>query len=186
LTVHRALPGSASDFLSSQLVRRLNESVFQVGGCRRGPGIGPSKDGDARAFYHLSNRDPLEAAGRCARVVHIGGVRYKLYYGDTANTTGQLATSLPFLGPKRLLYADGAKSGLADRVDFEDWESQTAARDVAFLWPNGDLLDATAEGYIDDFHFMAPTGSLDLQVMYLAITNGTAVPLGAAAVLLNP
>ena len=57
---------------------------------------------------------------------------------------------------------------------------------MAFLWPNGDQLDATAEGYIDDFHFMAPTGSLDLQVMYLAITNGTAVPLGAAAVLLNP
>ena len=57
---------------------------------------------------------------------------------------------------------------------------------MAFLWPNGDLLDATAEGYIDDYHFMAPTGSLELQVMYLAITNGTAVPLGAAAILLNP
>ncbi len=118
--------------------------------------------------------------------MHIGGVGYKLYYGDTANTTGQLASPLPFLGPKRLIYADGATSGLADRVDFEDWESQAAARDVAFLWPSGDLLDATAEGYIDDFHFMAPTGSLDLQVMYLAITNGTQVPLGAAAVLLNP
>ena len=49
-----------------------------------------------------------------------------------------------------------------------------------------DLLDATAEGYIDDYHFMAPTGTLELQVMYLAITNGTAVPLGAAAILLNP
>jgi len=118
--------------------------------------------------------------------MHIGGVGYKLYYGDTANTTGQLASPLPFLGPKQLLYADGATSGLPDRVDFEDWESQSAARDVAFLWPNGDLLDATDEGYIDDFHFMAPTGSLDLQVMYLAITNGTDVPLGAAAVLLNP
>lgn len=118
--------------------------------------------------------------------MHIGGVRYKLYYGDTSDMTGKLANMLPFLGPKRLLYADGAKSSLADRVDFEDWESQLAARDVAFLWPNGDLLDATAEGYIDDFHFMAPTGALELQVMYLAITNGTAVPLGAAAILLNP
>jgi hypothetical protein len=93
---------------------------------------------------------------------------------------------LPFLGPKRLLYADGAKSGLPDRVDFEDWESQANARNVVFLWPNGDALDSTAEGYIDDFHFLTPTGSLDLQVMYLAITNGVAVPLGAAAVLLNP
>ena len=118
--------------------------------------------------------------------MHIGGAKYKLYYGDTSNTAGQLSSNLPFLGPKRLLYADGAKSGLADRVDFEDWENQSQARDVVFLWPNGDKLDNTAEGYIDDFHFMAPTGSLDLQVMYLAITNGTAVPLGAAAVLLNP
>jgi hypothetical protein len=118
--------------------------------------------------------------------MHIGGVRYKLYYGDTANTTGQLAGSLPFLGPKRLLYADGAKSGLPDRVDFEDWENQANARNVVFLWPNGDALDSTAEGYIDDFHFLTPTGSLDLQVMYLAITNGVAVPLGAAAILLNP
>ncbi len=118
--------------------------------------------------------------------MHIGGVRYKLYYGDTSDLTGKLPSQLPFLGPKRLLYADGAKSSLADRVDFEDWESQSAARDVAFLWPNGDLLDATAEGYIDDYHFMAPTGSLELQVMYLAITNGTAIPFGAAAILLNP
>ena len=118
--------------------------------------------------------------------MHIGGVKYKMYYGDTSNTAGQLSSNLPFLGPKRLLYADGVKSGLADRVDFEDWESQVHARDVVFVWPNGDKLDNTAEGYIDDFHFMAPTGSLDLQVMYLAITNGTAVPLGAAAILLNP
>jgi hypothetical protein len=42
------------------------------------------------------------------------------------------------------------------------------------------------EGYIDDYHFMAPTAHLDLQVMYLAITNSTEVPFGATAVLLNP
>jgi len=54
------------------------------------------------------------------------------------------------------------------------------------LWPNGDTLDDTAEGYIDDYHFLAPTGSLDLQVMYLAITNGVEAPIGAGAVLLNP
>jgi hypothetical protein len=97
-----------------------------------------------------------------------------------------LASTLPFLGPKRILYGDGTNTGLNDRVDFEDWESQTNARDVGFLWPNGEILDNTAEGYIDDFHFLTPTGSLDLQVMYLAITNGTDMPIGAAAVLLNP
>ena len=118
--------------------------------------------------------------------MHLGGVRYKLYYGDTSVTTGRVNSSLPFLGPKQLLYADGASTGQIDRVDFEDWEAQGMARNVIFVWPNGEPLNDTAEGYIDDFHFLAPTGTLDLQVMYLAITNGTGVPLGAAAVLLNP
>ena len=101
-------------------------------------------------------------------------------------TTGRLSSPLPFLGPKQLLYADGTLTGSSDRVDFEDWEAQSEARNVIFVWPNGEPLNDTAEGYIDDFHFLTPTGSLDLQVMYLAITNGTEVPLGAAAVLLNP
>ena len=57
---------------------------------------------------------------------------------------------------------------------------------MVFLWPNGGKLNDGAEGYIDDYHFLAPTGILDLQVMYLAITNGTEVPFASAAVLLNP
>ena len=77
-------------------------------------------------------------------------------------------------------------SGAGGLVDFEDWEAQAAAREVVFLWPNGDVLDAGAEGYIDDFHFLAPTGSLDLQVMYVTITNGVVAPFSAAAILLNP
>lgn len=119
--------------------------------------------------------------------MHLGGVRYKLYYGAPGVTTGRVpGSNLPFLGPKRMIYADGAKTGASTRVDYEDWESTGSARDIVFLWPDGTVLDDTAEGYIDDFHFLAPTGSLDLQVMYLAITNGTQVPQGAAAVLLNP
>jgi hypothetical protein len=85
-----------------------------------------------------------------------------------------------------LIYADGANTGALGAVDFEDWENQAVAREVVFLWPNGDRLDSTAAGYIDDYHFLAPTGTLDLQAMYLAITNGVEVPFGAAAVLLNP
>lgn len=71
-------------------------------------------------------------------------------------------------------------------MDFEDWEAQSSARDVVFVWPNGDVLDAAAEGYIDDYHFLSPTGSLDLQVMYVTITDGAVVPFAAAAVLKNP
>ena len=128
-------------------------------------------------------------SAQAALPMHLGGVRYKLYYGDPSVTTGKVLSSgpgLPFLGPKNLIYADGALSGNASTVDFEDWESQALARNVVFLWPNGDPLDDTAEGYIDDYHFLAPTGSLDLQVLYLSITNGTQTPFPAAAILLNP
>lgn len=118
--------------------------------------------------------------------LHIGGTRYKLYYGDPSITAGRLAGQLPFLGPKKLIYADGAISGAAGDVDFEDWEATGTARNVIFLWPNGEQLNTTAEGYIDDFHMLSPTGSLDLQVMYLAITDGVAAPIAASAVLLNP
>ena len=60
------------------------------------------------------------------------------------------------------------------------------ARNVVFLWPNGEALSDAAEGYIDDFHFLTPTGSLDIQVLYLSITDGAVAPFAATAVLLNP
>lgn len=67
-----------------------------------------------------------------------------------------------------------------------DWEAQTAARDVVFLWPNGERLDAAAEGFIDDYHFLTPTGSLGVQVMYITITDGAIAPIAVTAVLRNP
>lgn len=144
-------------------------------------------NGSAWEVQYATNGCPkLFTSAQAAFPMHLGGVAYKLYYGDPSITTGKFSGSLPFLGPKKLIYADGTRTGLTDRVDFEDWEAQSAARNVNFLWPNGDLLDATAEGYIDDYHFLAPTASLDLQVMYLAITNGSEVPFAAAAILLNP
>ena len=124
---------------------------------------------------------------QAALPMHVGGARYKMYYGDPSVTAGKVnGSSLPFVGPKRLIYADGASSGPATTVEFEDWEAVASAREVHFLWPNGDLLDDRAEGYIDDFHFLAPTGSLDTQVLYLTITDGVVIPFAAAAVLLNP
>ena len=61
-----------------------------------------------------------------------------------------------------------------------------SARDLVFLWPNNDQMDARAEGYIDDYHFLTPTGDTSLQVMYVTITDGAIVPIAVAAVLLNP
>ncbi|MBC7620149.1 MAG: fibronectin type III domain-containing protein [Candidatus Saccharibacteria bacterium] len=119
--------------------------------------------------------------------MHLGDARYKMYYGDPGITTGKNnANNLPFLGPKKLIYADGKSSAAAATVEFEDWENVSLARNVNFLWPNGDLFNATAEGYIDDFQFLAPTGNLDLQVLYLTLTDGTVVPFAATAILLNP
>ncbi len=136
--------------------------------------------------YDASGCPKLFKSVQAAFPMHIGEARYKIYFGDPSITTGRGNSNLPFLGPKKLIYADGRGTGSATRVDFEDWESTASGRNVVFVWPNGEQLSAGAEGYIDDFHFLAPTGSLDLQVMYLAITEGTFAPIGAAALLLNP
>ena len=124
---------------------------------------------------------------QAALPMHIGDVRYKMYFGDPTVTTGKTtASTLPFVGPKKLIYADARSSGDASIVDYEDWEGVSVARNVVFLWPNGDQLSDTSEGYIDDFHFLTPTGSIDIQVLYLSITDGSVVPFAATAVLLNP
>lgn len=136
--------------------------------------------------YQADGCPKLFTSAQAAFPMHAGGVRYKLYYGDPSIMTGRQNTQLPFVGPKKLIYADGRMTGSPATVEFEDWEAQTSAREVVFLWPNGDVLDAGAEGYIDDYHFLAPTGTNDLQVMYVTITDGAIVPFAAAAVLLNP
>jgi hypothetical protein len=136
--------------------------------------------------YREDGCPKLFTSAQAAFPFHSGGVRYRLYYGDPSIGDGKGTSNLPFLGPKKLIYADGRKTGAPDVVDFEDWEPQTSARDVVFLWPNGDQLDAAAEGYIDDYHFLTPTGASGLQVMYITITDGAIPPLSATALLTNP
>ncbi|BCS33801.1 hypothetical protein TBR22_A30290 [Luteitalea sp. TBR-22] len=136
--------------------------------------------------YREDGCPKLFTSAQAAFPLHAGGVRYRLYYGDPSIQEGRATSNLPFLGPKKLIYADGALTGAPDRVDFEDWEPQDAARDVVFLWPDGSVLDARAEGYIDDYHFLMPTGSPDLQVMYITITDGAIAPIAVAALLRNP
>jgi hypothetical protein len=145
-------------------------------------------DGSAWKVQYQSNGCPkLFTSAQAAFPFHSGGVKYRLYYGDPSITEGRATTgNLPFLGPKKLIYADGTVSGATDVVDFEDFEPQTSARDVVFLWPNGDQMDARAEGYIDDYHFLTPTGSQELQVMYVTITDGAIAPISVTAILRNP
>lgn len=136
--------------------------------------------------YQANGCPKLFTSAQAAFPMHSGGVKYRLYYGDPSLQDGRGSSQLPFLGPKKLIYADGTVSGDAGVVDFEDWESQDAARDVVFMWPDGTILDARAEGFIDDYHFLTPTGSLDLQVMYITVTDGAIPPIAATAVLRNP
>ncbi len=137
--------------------------------------------------YRADGCPKMFTSAQAAFPFHSGGARYRLYYGDPSLTAGKVAgSSLPFLGPKKLIYADGVLTGLPAVVDFEDWEPQTSSRDIVFLWPNGDQMDAAAEGYIDDYHFLTPTGTNSLQVMYLTITDGAVAPFSAVAILTNP
>jgi len=137
--------------------------------------------------YESDGCPKLFKSAQACLPMHIGGMKYKMYCGDPSQTSGKSAeSSLPFLGPKQLLYADGTHSGHIGAVDFEDWEDQSLVRDVVFLWPDGSVLNDSEEGYIDDYHFLAPTGDLSLQVMYMAITDGSSVPVAATAILQNP
>jgi hypothetical protein len=173
----------------------LSPGTFMVFTVDRVPGCAESGMNHGYAVWNGSTWAVQYQANGCPKVFtsaqaafpfHAGGARYRLYYGDPSITEGRTTTNLPFLGPKKLIYADGALSGEPAAIDFEDWEPQSSARDVVFLWPNGDQLDARAEGYIDDYHFLTPAGSLDVQVMYVTITDGAVPPFSATAMLLNP
>jgi hypothetical protein len=118
---------------------------------------------------------------------HIEGGRYKMMFGDPSKNAAALPGSrLPFLGPKQYVYASAIRTGNGDTLDFEDWDTSSAARPIEFEWPDGTPMDDRAEGYIDDFHMIKPTGDQDLQVLYVAITDGTVAPITAAATLQNP
>jgi len=116
--------------------------------------------------------------------VHLGGAKYKMYYGhtDLSDRSDATCTAQNIPGTKKILYADGAVSGNAGSVEFEDWEDKTYERDMTFLWPDGTAMDSCNEKKIDDFVVYMPTFSTDFQVMYMVNADSW---LGMA-VLLNP
>lgn len=101
---------------------------------------------------------PLQSAGHGPVLVHLGAARYKLYYEDSVN--GRSSNK-----PLRMRYADGASSGSAS-VDFDDWEAQSNAREVNFLWPDGSLLDISDESGLGD-HMILTGDTLATQTMFL-------------------
>ena len=123
-------------------------------------------------------------------IMHRGLGNYKVYYGTPADTTGKNASCMaPWLGPKRMMFADAAATSSTSSVEYEDWEGKATQREMQFAWPDGSILSARAEGYIDDFEFMGKPGNLLSQHAYLSITDGSnscAAPFITYATLVNP
>ncbi|MBI3071441.1 MAG: fibronectin type III domain-containing protein [Deltaproteobacteria bacterium] len=126
----------------------------------------------------------LTAAGHGPVVVHLGGVRYKLYWEDSTSGNSNK--------PLRVAYADGTRTGAATTVEFDDWESSATARQVHFLWPSGNKLSASSESGLGDHVIYCPTGDVNMQVMYMNLggvddpTWNTAPAGLGMAVLINP
>lgn len=115
----------------------------------------------------------------------LGQGSFKIQFGNPDETEGSLGGTLPFLGPKRIIYGETNRSGDLQTMEFEDWDPVEEARDLTFLWPNGTELDATAEGYIDDFVVLTPTFDIDHQIQLVVLTDGSRIPFTSVAVLRN-
>ena len=59
---------------------------------------------------------------------------------------------------------------------------------MVFLWPDGSELTIEEESLLDDSQMLAPTSSLDYQVMFSNMTLGTGPtpPFIGTLVLINP
>ena len=116
----------------------------------------------------------------------LGNGQFKMQFGNPDETDGRLGDGLPFLGPKRLIYGEPTRTGDPEVMEFEDWDEVGEARNITFLWPSGDVMDATEEGYIDDFVLLTPTQDRTHQVQFVVLTDGTRMPFTSVAILRNP
>ncbi len=157
-----------------------------------------SPDGLFYATWDGLRWNTVKDSGGCARlfvagahgpvIVHLGEGRYKLYFEHRpqGGTPGPQANK-----PLHMVYADATRTGDPNVVDFDDWELETASREVHFLWPTGKQLDEAEESGLGD-HFVYAPDSLASQFMYVNLggfdnlsTPTTSQGIGIA-VLLNP
>ncbi|HEV7764583.1 MAG TPA: fibronectin type III domain-containing protein [Thermoanaerobaculia bacterium] len=126
----------------------------------------------------------LIAAVQAPMPVHVGGTRYKLYFNHNRESNG-----LGGHKPLKLLYADGAATGDALLVEFEDWETADRMRELRVLWPSGVELTDVEKSQFDDYQVWMPTRDPALQVMYSNMTcpnNACGAPFIGSALLVNP
>jgi hypothetical protein len=53
------------------------------------------------------------------------------------------------------------------------------------VWPDGQVFDVTAEGYIDDFVVLTPTFDVEHQIQSVVLTDGSRIPFTFVAILRN-
>ena len=136
--------------------------------------------------YRADGCPKLFEAMQAPNPVHLGGVRYKLYYNNTTSVKGQPSNPLTDLKVMKVLYANGSRTGDALTVDFEDWEPTSKARDMVILWPDGTKMNDDNESKFDDHVTLMPTRDPGFQVIYANMSNSQITPFIGMAVLVNP
>ena len=107
--------------------------------------------------------------------VHLDDGRYKLYYEDFSAGDPQ---------PFKEIFANAEETGYATVVDYDDWD--TAAVDVDFFWPTGQLMIDDDESLLGD-HTVLYLDDGANQVMYLNLGGGGTGSYGiGVATLQNP
>jgi hypothetical protein len=124
--------------------------------------------------------------------VHRGGTHYAMYFSHNEGlTSGDGATIKPW----SVVYADAARTGDANVLDFADWETPDAARAPTVLAPDGTELSEDLTSRLDDYSVFSPTGDGATWAMYTNLscspetcdcTTDCPAPFIGMAVLLNP
>ena len=127
------------------------------------------------------------------QALHMGNGLYRAYFNHNQMTKEKGQSMKTVTKPMRVLYADAAKSGDPDIVEFEDWETMDQAHDITILWPDGSELTEAEESRFDDHVVVSPTGHLDDLAFYTnfsCVSTGEGLdpcpPIIAMAHLLNP
>ncbi len=135
---------------------------------------------------------PLFSHGHGPVLGHLGENRYKLYAETYELEEGESYQITEVTKPLKVIYADSSLSGPTDFVDFEDFEDEGVAREVNFIWANGELLSPGYESGLGDHMIFYPDYNLENQIMFLNLNgfDNTDVPNGSpgigVAYLVNP
>lgn len=181
--------GSAGTFMVVTF-HLLDDSSCNVTGYKFKTGLA-SFDGNGTWDLAYDDGCPRAIEGvQAPAPVHRGDAQYKMYFSN--NTDAEITDPSTWDNrPFKMLYADGAASGTASIVEFDDWESVDDARDIDLIWPDGSAVSLEDESKLDDYTVYWPTFDSELQVMYSNVeyvsgNNNMTTRFIGMAVLVNP